>query len=526
MSVRKFTVSDVAMVIAKRRWLLLIPFAIGLAAVPILDKLAPERYRSEALLLVIPQQVPKDYVTPTMTLSIEERLPAITDQILSRSRLEQIIQQFDLYPAERAGMVMEDVVAKMREDITTSAAATSAGKIREVNSFRVGYTSDSPQGARKVTERLASLYIEQNLKDREAQADSTSQFLTTQLEQAKQRLIEQERKLEEYKRTHAGQLPSQLQGNLQSIQTASLQLQSVNESINRAQERRLLIERQIADTQMVPVPVTTPPGGPETPAPPTPAQQLEAARARLTLMLQRYTPSHPEVVSLQRTIADLAAKVESETPVGAVAEQKKPTTPAEATQQKRLLDLQAELDVIDLQLTANRAEAARLNELIAAYQAKIDVVPTRESELVELTRDYATMQAAYTNLLTKREEAALASNLERRQIGEQFKLLDSASTPEKPDNEMQRLGILSAGAVVGLIIGLLIAGMLEYMDSSFRTEAEALQALSIPVLALIPAMSSAAEARAARRRGWLIDAGGAAVVLAAVVVVAIWRLKS
>ena len=141
---------------------------------------------------------------------------------------------------------MEDIVQRMRKDVTTSAAG------KDVNSFRVSYVSDSAEKARKVTERLASLYIEQNLKDRENQADSTSQFLTTQLDEAKRRLIEQEKKLEEYRKSHAGQLPSQLQGNLQAIQTASLQLQSLNESTNRAQERRLLIERQIADTQAVP----------------------------------------------------------------------------------------------------------------------------------------------------------------------------------------------------------------------------------------------------------------------------------
>ena len=196
---------------------------------------------------MIPQQVPKDYVTPTMTQPIEERLPTITDQILSRSRLEQIIQQMDLYPAERSRQVMEDVVQRMRADVTTSAAS------KDVNSFRVSYVSDGAEKARKVTERLASLYIEQNLKDRENQADSTSQFLGTQLEAAKQRLIEQEKKLEEYRKSHAGQMPSQLQGNLQAIQTASLQLQSLNESMNRAQERRLLIERQMADSQVVSV---------------------------------------------------------------------------------------------------------------------------------------------------------------------------------------------------------------------------------------------------------------------------------
>ena len=524
MSVRSYTLHDIVTVIARRRWFLLIPFAVGLATVPVLARFAPERYRSEALLLVIPQQVPEDYVTPTMTQSIEERLPAITDQILSRSRLEQIIQQLDLYPAERERQVMEDVVQKMRLDIQTSAAIPAAGARREVNSIRVSYVSDNAERARQVTERLASLYIEQNLKDRENQADSTSQFLTTQLDVAKRRLVEQEKKLEEYRKNHAGQLPSQLQGNLLAIQTASQQVQSLNESMNRAQERRLLIERQIADTQAVAVPVPT--ATPENPAPLSTAQQLEVSRARLALMLQRYTPNHPEVASLERTILDLVAKLESETPVGAVVEQKKPVTPAEAAQQKRILDLQAELTVIDYQLTANRAEAARLNTLIAEYQTKIDVLPTRESELVELTRDYSTMQAAYTNLLVKREDAMLASNLERRQIGEQFKLLDTASMPERPFNQSQRLGIMSSGAIAGLVLGCLIVGLREYRDSSFRSEEEMLRTLSIPVLALIPAMSSAREARAARRRAWLRDAGGAAVVLAAIVVVVMWRLQS
>ena len=368
-----------------------------------------------------------------MTQSIEERLPAITDQILSRSRLEQIIRQMDLYKSEQSREVMEDIVQRMRKDVTTSAVG------KDVNSFRVTYVSDSAEKARKVTERLASLYIEQNLKDRENQADSTSQFLTTQLDEAKRRLIEQEKKLEEYRKSHAGQLPSQLQGNLQAIQTASLQLQSINESTNRAQERRLLIERQIADTQVVPLP--TPAPAPAENVAPSTEQQLELARARLNFILQRYTPDHPEVVSLQRTVAELSTKLEGETPDGAATEeQKKSVTPAESAQQKKILDLQAELAVIDYQMSANRTEAARLQTVITGYQSKVDIVPTRESELVELTRDYGTMQAAYTSLLVKREESMLAANLERRQIGEQFKLLDTASMPERPYNERQRLG--------------------------------------------------------------------------------------
>ena len=520
MLARTYTLDEILRLIARRRWFILVPFALGAAAAPLLAPFAPERYRSEALILVIPQRVPDSYVKPTVSESVEERLPSITDQILSRSRLERIIREMDLYKAERSRKVMEDVVQTMRDDVTTSAVG------KDVNSFRVSYVSDRAEIARKVTEQLASLYIEQNLKDRESQAENTSQFLNTQLEQAKRRLIEQEQKLEVYRTGHAGQLPSQLQGNLQAIQNANLQLQSLNESTNRALERRLLIERQIADTQAVPLP-EAPLATSEASAPASTAQQLDLARARLAAFLQRYTPDHPEVVSLERTIAELVARLESETPVGATQEvPEKPITSAEAAQQKKILDLRAELEVLDHQLTANRAEDARLKKTIADYQAKVDIVPTRESELVELTRDYSTIQSAYANLLMKREDSVIAANLERRQIGEQFKLLDVASLPEKPYNQLQRLGVLVSGAAAGLVLGLFVTGLLERRDSSFRREEEVLKVLSVPVLALIPVMSSDRERRAARRRSWAIDAAGTAVLLAAGAVLVFWRLGS
>jgi polysaccharide chain length determinant protein (PEP-CTERM system associated) len=523
LATRNFNLLEIAGAMVRRRWWILLPFALGLAAAPVLARLAPERFRSEALLLVIPQQVPNDYVTPTMTQSIEERLPAITDQILSRSRLEQIIRQMDLYQSEQAHEVMEDTVQRMRKDVTTSPAR------KDVNSFRVTYVSDSAEKARKVTERLASLYIEQNLQDRENQANNTSQFLTAQLDEAKQRLIEQEKKLEEYRKSHAGQLPSQLQGNLQAIQTASLQLQSLNESTNRAQERRLLIERQRADTEVVPLP--TPAPAPAENVAPSTEQQLELARARLNFIMQRYTPEHPEVVSLQRTVAELSTKLEGETPGGGTDEKKKEgqnksVTPAEAAQQKKILDFQAELAVIDYQLAANRTEAARLQAVISGYQSKVDIVPTRESELVELTRDYGTMQAAYTNLLVKRENSMLAGNLERRQIGEQFKLLDTASMPERPYNQLQRLAVMASGAGLGLVLGLLAVAFREYRDRSFKSEEEVVKSLSVPVLALIPAMRSKGEHRAARLRSLALDAGGVAVLLASAAIVVGWRLWS
>jgi polysaccharide chain length determinant protein (PEP-CTERM system associated) len=519
---RTYTPDDIVRVVLKRRWIVLLPFAVGLAAAPLLARFAPERYRSETLIMVVPQRVPDDYVKPTVTDTIEDRLPSISDQILSRSRLERIIQEMDLYKDLRARQVMEDVVQRMRADVTVGLIG------REANSFRVSYVSDNGETARKVTDRLASLYIEQNLTDRGNQADSTSQFLAAQLEQAKVRLIEQERKLEDYRKRHAGQLPTQLQGNLQAIQNANLQLQALSESTNRALERRLLIERQIIDVQSVPLPTpAVSVATAEATASATPAQQLEIARARLAAYLQRYTPDHPEVVSLQRLIADLVAKAENEMPVSATrVGTEVAISSEEAAQKKKILDLQAELAVVDRQLAVNRTEDQRLKALIADYQAKVDAVPTRESELVELTRDYSTMQTAYSSLLMKREDSQIAANLERQQIGEQFRILDAASMPERPFNQMQRLAVVASGAAGGLIIGLVIAGLLEYLNSSFRREEDVYRTLSLPVLAMVPVMSSDRERRATKRRRRLFDLLGTATLIAAVAVVAFWRLQS
>lgn len=518
---RTYTVDEILNLAVKRRWLILVPAAIGLAAMPLLGRLAPPRYRSNAVILVVPQRVPDNYVKPTVSQTVEERLPAISEQILSRSRLERIIDDMGLYKREREHDVMEDIVQKMRGDISTSATG------KEVDSFRVSYVSDHPETAQKVTERLASLYIEQNLQDRESQAENTSQFLDTQLAEAKSHLVEQEKKLEGYRKTHAGQLPTQMPGNLQAIQNANLQLQALNESTNRALERRLLIERQIADTQAVPLPPMPASLSPDAALLGSTEQQLDLARARLDALLQRYTPNHPEVVMMQRTIADLTAKLAEETADGSHQADTTPAiSPAEAAQRKRVLDLKSEKDVIDHQLTSNRAEEERLKRIVGDYQAKVDMLPTRESELVELTRDYSTLQTAYANLLMKREDSVIAANLERRQIGEQFALLDSASLPQRPYNQSQRLAVLWSGAGAGLALGLLAVGFFDYRDSSFRREEDVLKALSVPVLAMIPIMSSDRERQATVRQRRTADIRGLAVCLIACVVIAIWRLQS
>jgi len=497
---KKYSFDEMIRIFLRRWWFVLLPFAVGLAAGVLTYMWLPAKYRSETLIMVVPQRVPDNYVKPTVTTDVADRLRSISEQILSRSRLERIIDDFGLYKDLRARGIMEDVVERMRGDIDVNLE----GRMGRESSFRVSYINADPKLAQKVTERLASLFIEENLRERENLADSTNQFLASQLEDAKRRLIEQEKKLEEYRRRYSGQLPSQLPSNLQTMQSAQMQLQSLNESMNRIRERRLLVERQVADAQTLPADMVTPnlnPASAEAGASLPLPQRLEIARNRLEAYKRRYTPDHPDVIALEQLVRDLQAQIAEEEAKGpAPVDKNKPLPRAELARQKRIGDLQAELQVIDRQLAAGQAEEARLKATIGAYQSKIEVVPTRESELVELTRDYATLQETYASLLLKREDSKLAANLERRQIGEQFKVLDPASLPERPYNRKQRLGALLGGPLGGLALGLLLIGFSEYRDSSFRCEDDIVRVLELPVLALIPPLDAEEEEDRLRSR--------------------------
>jgi len=513
---RKFTPDEIGRIVLRRGWLIVLPFAIGVAAAPVISRFVPKLFRSETLITVIPQRVPDSYVKSTVTTKIEDRLPSINSVILSRSRLERTISDFNLYAGQRAGGIMEDIVQRMRADITV--------KLEGPESFRVSYVSRDPQTAQKVTARLASLYIEENLRDRENLAEETNQFLESQLNDAKERLIEHEKKLEAYRRQYSGQLPTQLASNLQTIQNAQLQLGTVNDALNRLRERRLLIEHQIADAQALPAgtPVTT--GAGEQAASLTTAQQLERAERQLETFRLTYKPNHPDIRTIERTIRELQARLAEEQQHPEEAAPERTASPTEQARQKRLRELQGDMDIIDRQIAANQADETALKQRMSEYQGNVDALPTRESELVELTRDYGTLQTAYQNLLTKREDSKVAANLERRQIGEQFRILDPASLPERPYNQLQRLGIIGAGAIVGLLFGLVVVAWLEFRDSSFKREDDVVRTLSLPVLALVPIMASERDRR--RRRLRTLAANGVAgiALLGSAAVILMWRL--
>ena len=390
-------------------------------------------------------------------------------------------------------------------------------------------SASDPRTVMRVTERLASSAIEENLRDRDVLAEGTTQFLEAQLVDARRRLMEHEKKLEDYRKRFAGQLPNQMEANLQAMQNLQMQIQSVVESVNRDRDQRRMIERQLADLRaesLVALPSPQPPAvgtttdGQAAEGGGTTRQQLEAARSTLRALELRLKPDHPDIGLWKRQIRDLERKAEAEALDAPVTEigSSRAISPGEGLREKRVADLQAELEQLDRQIAYKVDEEKRLRATAAGYQERLEMAPTRESEMVELTRDYATLQGMYTNLLAKKEEAKIASNLERRQVGEQFKLLDPARLPERPFSPDRRQ-INLFGIIGGLALGLALIALLEYRDGSFRTDEEIASVLQLPVLAVVPVMMSASNRRRLRVKQLALGLGLGSTVMACLAVV-------
>jgi len=526
---KNYTPDEYLRILVRRKWLIVVPLVVTLCATAGYSWSLPNRYRSETVVLVVPQQVPRSYVQATVTTPIEERLQTIAQQILSRTRLERVVEEFNLYAQQRKTLVMEDVIEVMRKDINVDVPTPRRGGREATSTFRISFESEDGRTAMRVTERLASLFLKENLEDRELVADQTNQFLESQLEDARRRLITHEKRLEEFRRLHGPELPSQLQTNLQLVQNTQMQIQAMIDSLNRDRDRRLVLDRLLSDTASDASAANTTRSGTADPASPTggsAAQQLDTARNSLAALQLRLKPQHPDVMRLKRQIGELEKRVEAEELQRPLSPEVRPAAPvsrADTVLRNRVASLRAEVESLDRQIATKQADEQRLRQLLASYQRRIEATPQRESEMVELTRDYDTLKTLYTDLLGKKENSKIAVNLERRQIGEQFKILDSARLPEKPASP-DRLRINLIGTLGGLALGLAIVVLLEYRDTSLRTDDDVLVALSLPVLALVPVMVTTTDRRLARRRKRLIAASASLVVVIAAASAVAWKL--
>jgi polysaccharide chain length determinant protein (PEP-CTERM system associated) len=521
---------DWLLVVARRRaWLIVIPFVIAAIGAGVYAQLQPDRYRSTATVLVTPPQVQVGVRTGP-NLQLRDRLRVLEQEILTRARLERIVLDFDLYREERAKGIMEDVITAMRRDINVS-GPLGASRRNEGTSFTLSFTAENGRLAQRVAERLTALFIDENLRQRETIAEGTDQFLSGEVEAARQRLIETEKKLEDYKRQFGGQLPSHLSSNLSALQGTQSQIQSLNESISRDRAELLLVERQLNDLTgaLSGVPDASPTDGPlDMPmAVSTPYDQpLSEARAKLDGLLLRLTPDHPDVGRQRRIVSELeeranAAQLQRPLSPGSPATASGRRSPTDVRRENQVAELRARVRQITLAMQAKENQIAARQAQASAYQARVDAAPAREAELISLTRDYDTLRGRYNALVSRSEDAKVAANMERRQVTEQFRIVEPPRVPERP-LALSRVRTTMMGAAAGLGLGILVVGLLEYRDRSFRTEADILSSLALPVMAVIPAMTTARERRRQIRRRWMISATGVATVVAGTAVL-VWK---
>src|SRR5437899_1137953 len=463
---------------SRRKWLAVLAFAAPISAAVSFITFLPNIYRSTATVLVDRQQVPEAFVRSTVTSALETRLQTISQEILSRSRLEVLINRFGLYADPRKRVPFEEVIERMRRDTKLELKSVEQRGQREATvAFTISYQGSDPGTVSLVTNTLASFYIEENLKARERQATGTADFLKVQLGETKKRLDEQEQRVSEFKRRHLGELPQQMDANLATLERLHTQLRLNADNQTRAAERRQALSSQLAEAESL---LATPPAAPSGPAaaPPESAElRLTRLKEDLTKLRTQFSEKYPdvtllaaEVAALEREVADAKSR-ERELADAKSREPKteeKPAAPQAGPLTPYVLRLKEALGEVEAEIRIVKGEDQRLRDGIAAYQARVENVPRREQEFRELSRDYESTRELYQSLLKRYEEAQLAESMEQRQKGEQFRVLDPAvPSPEPAAPNRLRLLLTALLGSLGLAVGVVV--LAEHVDTSFHT---------------------------------------------------------
>ena len=506
-----------AMVVC-RRWWILGPLFLGWLIVFASAWIIPPKYTSECVILVEPQKVPQQFVLPNVQVDLSERLQSITQQVLSRSRLLTIINNLHLYQGIFFSSP-DDQIMQMRKDIKIDLVQTppAPGKSAELTAFKISYVADKPQIAQQVNTQLAGLFIDENVRASQQQSESTTNFLDSQLTGAAAALAVQEKKIREYEAAHMGELPDQLQSNLQILGGAQSQLQSAIDARDKALQQQTYLNSLLTQyDQMGVTENTTPMGG-------TQAQQLDALRAELAQLQAKYTPDHPDVKKLKQTITEMEQMqketAESKSNDASKDSDKPTTTPSQLQAMTPVMQIQSQLKANKLEIQSQEARIGRIEQKVNQYQARLNATPGRQQELADIMRNYDESKKNYDTLLGKTMASSLATSLNRQQQGDQFRIIDPPSLPEKssfPD----RFKFSLAGLGIGLALAFVFGVGSEFLDDRIRSETDLLNAAELPVLAEIPPLPTDREIAAQRWKPWIAVA--AAVLIAIIIPTGIW----
>src|SRR6266853_1911721 len=465
------TVGWLASLVTRRRWWILVGTCVTvLATATILSRL-PNRYTSEATLLVVQQRGPERYVIPTANPDTSKALQAVTQEVLSRSRLLGIIDELGLYPKEKDHLAPEELIEQMRKDVGITPVESSPDR-RDVNSFKISFIADDPHLAQKVTGRLTSMLIETNVKTRADQATTTNNFLEEQLVAARGKLAEQEQRLRDFKTQYLGELPEQQQGNLQILSGLQIQLQNTTSGLNRAQQQRLYLESLLGEYQRLtprhaPVPAPVLPSVSQTPSPLEAAQKdLDRLQSEKAALLTTSTARHPDVLKIGRAITEQEALV-ARLKALKIPTTEKPQAPAatpEGTEyDTTIAQLRSQLEAARLEMANLSKDEVQLKASIAQYQNRLNLIPIREQQLSGILREHDQLKKNYEELQNEGRQSQLVTTLEKEQEDQQFRLVDPPSLPTLPSSP-KRARISLGGAVAGVFLGFALALLAEARD--------------------------------------------------------------
>ena len=473
---RTLTPEDFATILKRRGWMILLP-AVLLALIGYgITFFVPPQYISQTLVLVEQQKVPDDYVKPVVDQDLSGRLASMKEQILSRSRLLPIIERFNLYANKNLGM--DERIDLVRKDIDIKPIHSEIARAGGLPGFYISFKANDAHVAQQVCGEITSLFVSENLHAREQSAEGTTDFLKGQLDDAKRNLDEQDAKLASFQMANAGRLPGEETTNMNMLTSLNTQLDATTQALSRMEQDKTYMEALLAQ-QIRELPATT---DSTKPAPQVQQAELDSLLAQQADLTARYTADYPDVVAVRRKISELRKEMASQP---AVSE----SGPAPAPKVNRVepvpvQQLRAQLRAQEQAIVSKRAEQSEVTHRIGDYQSRIHSSPMVQEEFKNVTRDYQTAQQFYDDLLKKMNQSKMATDLERRQQGEQFKLMDEPNLPDQPT--FPKVSLFTLGGLgAGLLIGLLMVGLVEYRDTALRSERDIWAFTKLPTLAVI-----------------------------------------
>ena len=475
---RSLVLADYISILKRRGWIILIPLVILPIVSVALSYTIPPQYLSQTSVLVQGQRVAEGIVKPVISTDLDSRLSSMKERILSRSSIQPIIDRYNLYSDKKASMDDRIDMARKNIDVKTIASETGRG----LPGFFISFKAGDPHTAQQVCTEITSLFINESLKSTSEAAGGTVDFLKSQLDEAKRKMDEQDAKLAAFQQQYLGRLPGEEGTNSSMLASLNTQLEASTQALARMQQDKTFTETILAqqvNSMGEAAKQSAMDMGADVPADNPAGDQIQALQAQKAEMLTHYTASYPDVIALDRRIAELRRQVPRATSAraGSGAPLSRPESPA-------IQQLRAQVQAANRGIMEKRAEQAQIQGQINSYQSKLMASPAIAAQYKALTRDNDTAQAFYNDLRNKINGAQMSTDLQNRQQGEQFQLLDAANLPEAPFSP-KRVVFLGAGIAGGLMLGLAIVVLLEFRDTSMRNERDVWAFLELPVLSSI-----------------------------------------